>query len=274
MDKIIAFLLTVKYDREPWKVKHQLSDIVLLIFIARLSGAEYWDEIEEFDQAYEKTLKIVLQLENGIPGIPSHDTLQRVFATLSLQVIIEVTQMWATILEEADLSSRNLFSFSKRLITIDGKTIRGNGSSHQNTLHIVSAYATDLGISYGQVATDEKSNEITAIPDLQDMISVKGCMVSIDAMGTQKAIAEKIIKKKADYCLAVKENQKTLLEDIVPFFEMGQEYDDHYQIVEKAHDQVETRTYDMINDVSWLRKMHPEFGHIQSIGRARIHIDK
>lgn len=274
MDKIIAFLLTVKYDREPWKVKHQLSDIVLLIFFARLSGAEYWDEIEEFDQAYEKTLKIVLQLENGIPGIPSHDTLQRVFATLSLQVIIEVTQMWATILEEADLSSRNLFSFSKRLITIDGKTIRGNGSSHQNALHIVSAYATDLGISYGQVATDEKSNEITAIPDLQDMISVKGCMVSIDAMGTQKAIAEKIIKKKADYCLAVKENQKTLLEDIVPFFEMGQEYDDHYQIVEKAHDQVETRTYDMINDVSWLRKMHPEFGHIQSIGRARIHIDK
>lgn len=131
MDKIIAFLLTVKYDREPWKVKHQLSDIVLLIFFARLSGAEYWDEIEEFDQAYEKTLKIVLQLENGIPGIPSHDTLQRVFATLSLQVIIEVTQMWATILEEADLSSRNLFSFSKRLIIIDGKTIRGNGSSHQ-----------------------------------------------------------------------------------------------------------------------------------------------
>lgn len=182
--------------------------------------------------------------------------------------------MWATILEEADLSSRNLFSFSKRLITIDGKTIRGNGSSHQNALHIVSAYATDLGISYSQVATDEKSNEITAIPDLQDMISVEGCMVSIDAMGTQKAIVEKIIKKKADYCLAVKENQKTLLEDIVPFFEMGQEYDDHYQIVEKAHDQVETRTYDMINDVSWLRKMHPEFGHIQSIGRARIHIDK
>ncbi|HEK9956063.1 TPA: ISAs1 family transposase, partial [Streptococcus equi subsp. zooepidemicus] len=184
MDNIINFLITVKDDREPWKIKHVLSDIVLLIFFARLSGAEYWDEIEAFGQAYEATLKTVLQLENGIP---SHDTLQRVFATLDPQVLVEVTQMWSDILEESDLSSRNLFSFSKRLVAIDGKTIRGNGSAKQKALHIVTAYATDLGISYGQVATNEKSNEITAIPELLDMISVKGCMVSIDAMGTQRA---------------------------------------------------------------------------------------
>ncbi|WP_111677686.1 ISAs1-like element ISSeq10 family transposase [Streptococcus equi] len=271
MDNIINFLITVKDDREPWKIKHVLSDIVLLIFFARLSGAEYWDEIEAFGQAYEATLKTVLQLENGIP---SHDTLQRVFATLDPQVLVEVTQMWSDILEESDLSSRNLFSFSKRLVAIDGKTIRGNGSAKQKALHIVTAYATDLGISYGQVATNEKSNEITAIPELLDMISVKGCMVSIDAMGTQKAIADKIIKKKADYCLAVKENQKTLLEDIVPFFEMSQDADDHYHTVEKAHGQIETRAYEVIHDVSWLKKTHPEFGHIQSIGRARIHLDK
>ncbi|MDI6044653.1 transposase family protein, partial [Streptococcus equi subsp. zooepidemicus] len=113
MDNIIKFLITVKDDREPWKVKHVLSDIVLLIFFARLSGAEYWDEIEAFGQAYEATLKTVLQLENGIP---SHDTPQRVFATLDPQVLVEVTQMWSDILEESDLSSRNLFSFSKRLV--------------------------------------------------------------------------------------------------------------------------------------------------------------
>ncbi|MGT2863759.1 ISAs1 family transposase, partial [Streptococcus equi] len=134
MDNIIKFLITVKDDREPWKVKHVLSDIVLLIFFARLSGAEYWDEIEAFGQAYEATLKTVLQLENGIP---SHDTLQRVFATLDPQVLVEVTQMWSDILEESDLSSRNLFSFSKRLVAIDGKTIRGNGSAKQKALHIV-----------------------------------------------------------------------------------------------------------------------------------------
>ena len=271
MNEILNFLITVKDDREPWKVKHLLSDIVLLVFFARLSGVEYWDDVEAFGLVYETSLKTVLQLENGIP---SHDTLQRVFATLDPQVLVEVTQMWSDLLEESDLSSRNLFRFSKRLVAIDGKTIRGNASQTQKALHIVSAYATDLGISYGQVATNEKSNEITAIPQLLDMISVKGCMVSIDAMGTQTAIADKIIKKKADYCLAVKENQKTLLEDIVPFFEMSQEPDDHYHTVEKAHGQIETREYDVIHDVSWLRKTHPEFGHIQSIGRARLHIEK
>lgn len=271
MDTIIEFLITAKDKREPWKVKHVLSDIVLLIFFTCLSGAEHWDDIEEFGIAYEKSLGTVLKLENGIP---SHDTLQRVFATLDPQVLVEVTQMWPDILDESDLSSRNLFSFLKRLVAIDGKTIRGNGSTKQKALHIVTAYATDLGISYGQVATNEKSNEITAIPELLDIISVKGCMVSIDAMGTQKAIADKIIKKKADYCLAVKENQRTLLEDIVLFFETSQEPDDHCHTVEKAHGQIETRGYDVIHDVSWLRKTHPEFSHIQSIGRARLHIDK
>ncbi len=163
MNEILNFLITVKDDREPWKVKHLLSDIVLLVFFARLSGVEYWDDIEAFGLVYETSLKTVLQLENGIP---SHDTLQRVFATLDPQVLVEVTQMWSDLLEESDLSSRNLFRFSKRLVAIDGKTIRGNASQTQKALHIVSAYATDLGISYGQVATNEKSNEITAIPQL------------------------------------------------------------------------------------------------------------
>ncbi|MER0124054.1 ISAs1 family transposase, partial [Streptococcus sp. ZJ100] len=258
MNEILDFLIGVRDDRETWKIKHTLSDIVLLIFFARLSGAEYWDEIEEFGTAYESSLRTVLELENGIP---SHDTLQRVFATLDPQVLVEVTQMWSALLEEAEVSAKHFTRFSKRLIAIDGKTIRGNASQHQKALHIVSAYATDLGISYGQVATDEKSNEITAIPELLDMISVKGCMISLDAMGTQKAIADKIIKKKADYCLAVKENQKSLLADIRPFFEVDTERDDSYETLEKAHGQIELRQYEVINDTRWLRKAHPEWGH-------------
>lgn len=240
-----------------------MSDIVLLIFFARLSGAEYWDEIEEFGNAYDGSLRTVLSLENGIPF---HDTLQRVFATLDPQVLVEVTQMWSAVLEEAELSAKNFTSFSKRLVAIDGKTMKGNASQNQKALHIVTAYATA-----------EKSNEITAIPELLDMISVKGCMVSLDAMGTQKAIADKIIKKKADYCLAVKDNQKGLLEDIRPFFEADTERDDSddsYETLEKAHGQIELRRYEVINDTRWLRKSHPEWGHIQSIGRARIRITK
>jgi len=139
----------------------------------------------------------------------------------------------------------------------------------------VSAYATDLGICYGQVAIDDKSNEITAIPNLLDKISVKGCLISIDAMGTQKEIANKIIKKQVDYCLAVKENQKSLLEDIQPFFKVGKpEITDSYETVEKAHGQIETRRYEVIKDTAWLRKEHPDWGHIQCIGKASITIDK
>lgn len=264
-------MITVRDKRDPWKIKHLLSDIVLIIFFARLSGAEHWDEIEEFGIAYEKSLRTVLTLENGIP---SHDTLQRVFATLNPQVLVELTELWTSLLEACDTSAKVLPHFSKRLVAIDGKTLCGNASQTQKALPIVSAYATDLGISYGQVATDEKSNEITAIPQLLDMISVKGCMISIDAMGTQKAIADKIITKKTDYCLAVKENQKSLLEDTRPYFEQFKDFGDTYETLEKAHGQIELRQYEVITDTGWLRQAHSEWGHIQSIGRSRIQITK
>lgn len=128
-----------------------------------------------------------------------------------------MTLLWSKILEKADLSSKILFSFSKQLVSIDGKTIRGIGSDTQKDLHTVTTYSTDLGILYGQVATNEKSNEITAILELLDIISVEGCMANIEAMGTQTTITNKIIKKKGDYYLAVKENHKTFYEDIIPF---------------------------------------------------------
>lgn len=131
--------------------------------------------------------------------------------------LVEVTLLKSKILEKADLSSKILFSFSKQLVAIDGKTIRGNSSDTQKDLQTVTAHSTDLGILYGQVVTNEKSNEITAILELLDIISVEGCMANIDAMGTQTTITNKIIKKKGDYCLAVKENHKTFYEDIIPF---------------------------------------------------------
>ena len=246
MSEMIEFLITVRDERDNWKIKRSLADIVLLIFFARLSGAEFWEEIEDFGNIYETSLRSVLTLENGIP---SHDTLQRVFATLDAQVLVEVTLMWNDILREADLSAKTFPSFAKRLLAIDAKTIEGNSSQTQKALHIVSAYATDLGICYGQVATDDKSNEITAI-------------------------ANKIIKKQADYCLAVKENQKGLLEDIQPFFNVGKRETDSYETIEKAHGQVETRRYEVINDTAWLRKERPNWGHIQCIGKASITIDK
>lgn len=103
-------MITVRDKRDPWKIKHLLSDIVLIIFFERLSGAEHWDEIEEFGIAYEKSLRTVLTLENGIP---SHDTLQRVFATLNPQVLVELTELWTSLLEACDTSAKGLPHFSK-----------------------------------------------------------------------------------------------------------------------------------------------------------------
>lgn len=272
MDKLIDFLVTVEDKRDSWKVKHRLSDIVMLVFFARLAGAEYWEEIEDFGHIYESSLSRVLALDNGIP---SHDTIQRVFAVLDAQVLVTLTSMWAAVLEETSLDAKSFSTFSKRLVAIDGKTIRGNASSTQSPLHIVSAFATDLGISFGQVAVSEKSNEITAIPDLVDQLSLAHCMVTIDAMGTQKTIAERIIKQKADYCLAVKENQKGLLEDIVPYFEIDKTaVSDRYQTIEKSHGQIETRTYEVISDTVWFRKEHPDWRHVQSFGKVTSHCQK
>lgn len=271
MPEIVKFLMSVHDPRDHRKVHHLLSDIVLLIFFARLAGAEYWEEIEEFGLACESSLRAILKLDNGIP---SHDTIQRVFATLDAQVLVTVTRMWANLLEEANLSTSSFPTFAKSLIAIDGKTIKGNASQTQKALHIVSAYATERGICYGQVAIDEKSNEITAIAALLDKLSVKGCLISCDAIGTQKAIANKIVQKQANYCLTVKENQKCLLEDIVPFFEDKEAISDTYETLEKAHGQIERRTYEVVSDTAWLRQEHSDWPHIQSLGRVTCQCQK
>ncbi len=272
MNLLITYLKSIHDRRDSWKIRHTLVDIVLLIFFARLSGAEYWEDIEDFGKCYEHNLRSVLSLENGIP---SHDTMQRVFATLNPDVLINMTKIWAGILEEAHLDEGNFSTFSKRLIAIDGKTMRGNASAKQNPLHVVSAYATEAGICFGQVATKEKSNEITAIPELLDQLSLKNCMITIDAMGTQKEIAKKIIEQGGDFCLAVKENQKGLLEDIADCFTYDQKsVVDYYETTEKAHGQIETRKYEVVHDTSWFRKDHPEWPHIQCLGKAICITDK
>ena len=272
MDRIIAFLKTVEDKRDSWKVRHSLVDIILLVFFARLSGAEYWEDIEDFGKYYESNLRTVLLLENGIP---SHDTIQRVFATLNPNVLVTMTKLWADLVVDAQLNQENFTSFSKQLIAIDGKTMRGNASAKQSPLHVVSAYATETGICFGQIPTQEKSNEITAIPELLDSLSLKGCLITIDAMGTQKKIAEKIIQSGGDFCLSVKENQKGLLEDIVDCFLYDKEaIVDSYESIEKAHGQIETRTYEVVHDTEWFRKNHKEWPHIQSLGKASCVIEK
>lgn len=177
------------------KCSHKLLDIVIIAICATVTGADDWQEIETFGNSKREWLQQWLELPNGIP---SHDTFERVFRRLDPKAFEACFVEWVSaVFQQTD---------EQPVIAIDGKTLRGTESK----LHLVSAWATDNGISLGQAKVDDKSNEITAIPHLLEMVNLKGSIVTIDAMGCQTAIAEQIIDAKANYFLAVKGNQGNL----------------------------------------------------------------
>jgi predicted transposase YbfD/YdcC len=196
------------FRRQNKNFAHPLLDILLLSICATFNGAEDFHEIEDFGKEKESFLRTFLELPHGIP---SHDTIRRVFQYIDNDVFNAKFRAWM----QALLDSLNL---TYQHISIDGKTLRGAKTG----LHLVHAFASELGVCLAQVKTDEKSNEITAIPNLLDTLYLKGCIVSLDAMGTQKEIAEKIVAKEGDYFLALKGNQKTLFEQVKQQFAIEQ----------------------------------------------------
>jgi predicted transposase YbfD/YdcC len=190
---------------------HDLMDIIVISICAVICGGDGWEDIAKYGRAKKAWLKTFLGLPNGIP---SHDTFRRIFCLLDPSAFHECFQHWI------DALSAGL---GLKRIAIDGKTMRRSfdRSAGKGALHLVSAWATEQHLVLGQVAVDTKSNEITAIPKLLELLDVSGAMVSIDAMGCQKEIAAKIRAGKADYVLSVKDNQPRLLEDIEKCFEIG-----------------------------------------------------
>ena len=189
--------------------KHNLLDIIILTICAVISGAEGWEAIEQFGKDKEGWLKKWIGLENGIP---SHDCIARVIARIEPAKMTECFIAWVQDITKLTLGE---------IVAIDGKTARHSYNRKDNlgAIHMVSAWANQAGLSLGQVKTEAKSNEITAIPVLLDMLEIKGCIITIDAMGCQTDIAEKIVEKQADYVLAVKGNQKLLHEAVTDYFE-------------------------------------------------------
>jgi predicted transposase YbfD/YdcC len=190
--------------------RHLLGDIITIAVCGVIVGCSGPTLIVQWAKAKKDWLRQLLELPNGIP---SRDGIRRVLSTLQPQAFQECFQSWIASLRSAREDGR-------RVIAIDGKTARRShdGKHGLGPLHVVSAWATEHGLSLGQVATDEKSNEITAIPELLDRIDVKGALVTIDAMGCQKHIAEKILDAQGDYVLAVKDNQPKLHEAIRELF--------------------------------------------------------
>ena len=188
-------------------VTYPLDEILLATLAGVVCGADDWEGVEEIATGGLNWLRGFLPFANGIP---TAQTLRKVFRLLDAQALERGFAAWAASMRAA----------ARAVIAIDGKTLRGSKTSSdgKGALHLVSAYATEAGLVLAQCAVDGKSNEITAIPELLDMLNLKGAIVSIDAMGTQKEIAQRIVDKGADYVLALKGNQPSLHEDAALFF--------------------------------------------------------
>ncbi len=236
--------------RDERLIRHKLIDIVVLSICAVVCGADHWTEVEAFGGAKEEWLRTFLELPNGIP---SHDTIGDLFCRLDAEQFRACFLDWVRMtfdlmVEEGDI------------VALDGKTVRRSYDRRlgKKAIHMVNAWATRTRLALGQVKVDEKSNEITAIPTLLDMLELSGCIVTIDAMGCQKEIAQKVLDQDADYVLAVKENQPTLHRKVQEMFADAEDsgYADiqfnRASNTEKNHGRIETRECWVIDDPSHL----------------------
>jgi predicted transposase YbfD/YdcC len=248
--------------RREHKRLHNLWDIIALTICAVVCGADSWVEVQQYGLRKQSWLETFLQLPHGIP---SHDTLGRVFALLDPTAFQQRFLAWVGALVEATAG---------RLVAIDGKTLRHSfdTAAGKGALHLVSAWATANHLMLGQQAVDSKSNEITAIPELLKVLDLAGAIVTIDALGCQKEIAAQIHAAGADYVLALKENQGTLYNDVQQVFLDGLEEDfagmDHrsYRTVEKGHGRVESRHYHTLAVPEALAQRHPEWEGLRTLG--------
>jgi predicted transposase YbfD/YdcC len=229
------------------KKRHSLLDIIAITICAVIAGADGWTDIAQFGKAKEAWLRTFLKLPNGIP---SHDTFGRFFSLLEPAAFQQCFIRWVQAIHHS----------VQGVVTIDGKTARRSHDQSQGkeAIHIVGAWATENGIALGQTKVNDKSNEITAIPELLKALDLKGCLVTIDAMGCQREIAKTIGEAGADYLLAVKGNQETLCEDIEQEFKAAQAdhfaHMDHqyFESLEKGHGRIEKRQYWYTQDIQGL----------------------
>ena len=227
---------------------HELMDIVILVVCAVSSGADGWEGIEEFGQEKLDWLRKFAPFANGVP---SHDCIANVMSRLSPKGFQECFRSWTGAVSEATQGE---------VIAIDGKSARGSHDRKRSrkALHMVSAWAGTNRLVLAQEATEEKSNEITAIPNLLGLLELKGCIVTIDAMGCQRAIAEQIIAQGGHYVLGLKGNQSALQEGVEDFFEVAMDGDfagvayDYTEEVDKDHGRLEVRRYWVTEDLRTL----------------------
>ena len=244
--------------------RHELMDILVIALCAVIGGADDWVEIEQFGKAKKDWFSTFLKLPNGIA---SHDTFGRVFQILDSKVLEQVCIEWL----------QSIAGLVQGVVAIDGKSLCGSRNGKQSPLHIVSAWACQNSMLLGQVQTDKKSNEITAIPELLKLLSIKGCIVTIDAMGCQKAITKAIVEAQADYVLTLKSNHPHLHRQVVLSFEASHASQDlqpaHSHYLECAdtnnHGRVESREYWLMEVPEHLKRATKYWTKLQTIAMVR-----
>lgn len=253
---LLAHLSPVRDPRIDRRKDHDLLDILVIALCTFLCGGESFNDREDFGKAKHDWFKSFLRLRNGIP---SHDTFNRVFAALDPKEFLEAFLRWTQSLRQA---------VSQEIVALDGKALRRALDRDQSVKYIVSAWAENNGLVLGQLKVADKSNEITAVPELLRVLELSGCIVTIDAMGCQKKIAKEIIEADADYVLALKGNQETVHEEVKSFLDgllakgqaprpVGAKLSKEaaslasLETVEKDHGRLETRRYYQSDQLDW-----------------------
>jgi len=245
---LLTHLSIIPDPRKDVNRKHLLIDILTITVCAVMAGSQGWEDIENWAIEKEEWLRKFLKLPYGIP---CHDVFRDLFIRLHPEAFGKAFISWMSAVRKRTKGE---------VIPLDGKTIRRSldRASGKTPFHLVSAWATENGLVLGQIAVDGKSNEITAIPKLLELLDINDCIVTIDAMGCQTEIAKKIVDLKGGYVLAVKGNQPKLHEELKDFFDFAlkEKFADLkyevFQTVEKDHARIETRTYYLVSDLDWL----------------------
>lgn len=247
-DSLLSHFEGLEDPRTGYLIEHRMVDMVALTICAVVCGAETWVDIEAYGQSKVDWLSTFLALPHGIP---SHDTISRLFAQLDPDQLQDCFLSW--IQTVAQLSAGTV-------VAVDGKTLRRSYDRGQGkgAIHMVSAWAAENRLVLGQVKVDEKSNEITAIPELLKVLALNGCIVTLDALGTQKTIAKQIIDQGADYILSLKGNQEGLYEDVQQVFTWARQQNfkniphETYQTIDKGHGRLEIRRHWLLDSVEHL----------------------
>jgi predicted transposase YbfD/YdcC len=250
--KLLEHFKTLEDPRAENLIEHSLLDIIGLTICAVICGADSWVDIENYGRSKEEWLRQFLPLANGIP---SHNTIARLFAALKPEQLQECFLSWVRTVAQIK---------EAEVITIDGKTLRQSydKGGNKGAIHMVSAWASQNQLVLGQVKVDEKSNEITAIPELLKVLELNGCIVTIDAMGTQKEIAKQIVEGGGDYILSLKGNQGNLHADVAQLFAWTRKIQfkdiphEFYQTTDGNHGRIEIRRHWLLEGVEYLLDTH------------------